>query len=90
MHRKVALQISTLLVGVCIGVGAVAVADQEPPRAKTSATEADIVKQLRDANRSLRLLLKTTGGYTLIAPSGGSVIEHLRNIDRNIERLGRK
>ena len=66
------------------GIGAVAVAeDTQQPTAKQSANTGDVVQQLKAANKKLDLVNKNLGGYTTIAPSGGSIQDLLEDIVRN-------
>lgn len=85
--KNVATHLAALALGMGAGVGAVAVAaDGQQPTAKQSANTGDVIQQLKQANKKLDLVNKNLGGYTTIAPSGGSVQDLLQDIERNTGR----
>jgi hypothetical protein len=72
--------IAALAVGVGLGIGAVAVADS--PTANQSATNADVVRQLKKTNAKLDVVNRTLGGSTTAAPDGPAIQPSLRQICR--------
>lgn len=61
MHRSAAMYVCTLAVGLALGIGAVAVAGENPtPPARASATDAQIIRELRNINRALGANYKRT------------------------------
>ena len=75
--KNVATHLAVLAIGAGVGIGAVAVAqDSGQPTAKSSASTAEVLKQLKLVNKNL-------GGYANTTPFGGSIHELLKDIRRN-------
>jgi hypothetical protein len=85
--RSFATHLAVMAAGLGIGVGGVAFASSSQPTAH-SASDAQIVSQLKTMNRKLDIVNKNLGGYTSIAPSGGSIQRNLRDICRNTSSSG--
>jgi hypothetical protein len=95
MHRSLATHLAVLVSGLALGIGAVAVAqDNPPPRASAAAADSRIVRELQTANRRLgaQLLLmnfanrkldvvnENLSGFTATGPVGGSIRDVLRQV----------
>jgi hypothetical protein len=53
MHRKIATHLAVLAVGIAMGLGAVAVAQNQTAAPAQSPTDRQIVRQLKDINAKL-------------------------------------
>lgn len=81
--RKLATHLAVLIVGVAAGVGGVAAADNgKPPVAHSAASDTRIVDQLRDLNRTVKLMNRSLSGYDTIA-ANPSLQSLLHDICRN-------
>jgi hypothetical protein len=83
MQRQFATHLATLAVGLSLGLGAVAVAGNQPT-AHTSASDTRIVNELRTIERKLDLANRNLDGCATIVCDSISVKGYLKNIDRNI------
>jgi hypothetical protein len=82
MHRRLATHLVALAVGLGAGVGTVALANDGGPPARSSAADTRIVNELRDINKTLKLVNKNLGGYDNIAVTP-SIQDELQQICHN-------
>jgi hypothetical protein len=69
MHRTRAAHAAMLVIGLALGIGAVAVAaPNEAPTAHSAAADSRIVRELQSLNKSVVVLNKSLTGYEGSAP----------------------
>jgi hypothetical protein len=87
--RNIATHLAVLAIGVAAGIGGVAAAANNTgtPRAHSSASDTRIVNELRDLNRSVKLMNRSISGYDDLS-ARPSVAESLHAICRNTRPEG--
>ena len=80
-YRSLATHAVVLATGVAAGVGGVAVASSDEPEART-ASDAQIVHELRTTEKKLDLVNRNLSGYATI-PASPSIQSVLKDICRN-------
>jgi hypothetical protein len=81
--RKIATHLAVLGIGIAAGIGGVAAAaGEQQPTARTAASDTRIVNELRDLNRTVKLMNRSLSGYDNLT-ANPSVAELLTDICRN-------